>query len=66
MAQAMEKKKRGIAKGRFTRQENLLTNMLDNNAANNAGHHCSPVREVRGKLEQSGSGTGYLHGGSRF
>ena len=33
MAQAMEKKKRGIAKGRFTRQENLLTNMLDNNAA---------------------------------
>ena len=33
MAQAMEKKKRGIAKGRFTRQENLLTNMFDNNAA---------------------------------
>ena len=29
----MEKKKRGIAKGKFTRQENLLTDMLDRNAA---------------------------------
>ena len=29
----MEKKKRGIAKGKFTRQENLLTDMLDRNAS---------------------------------
>ena len=29
----MEKKKRGLAKGKFTRQERLLSEMIDSNAA---------------------------------
>ena len=28
----MEKKKRGLAKGKFTRQEHLLSEMIDSNA----------------------------------